>query len=126
MDLKALFGRNLKKLRQENGLTQENLAEHIGLNPRQVSKIETGEHLPSANTIEKICTTLAVLPQELFNNENVDEMFDNKKILLMKQVQNLIKDEKYFNYISLALKATKDKKALHDLILTLEGMKLMS
>lgn len=45
----------------------------------------------------------------------------------MKQINKLIREEKYYNYMmTLAVNAIKDKKALHDLILTLEGMKLIS
>ena len=123
MDLKALFGQKLKNLRIERGFTQEMLAEKIDLNPRQISKIETGEHLPSASSIEKICEVLDVLPQELFNFEN--KPTSNKELALIKQVQCLIKNEKYFNYINLAIKAIKSKKALNALIHTLEGMELM-
>ena len=123
MDLKALFGQNLKNLRIERGFTQETLAEKIDLNPRQISKIETGEHLPSASSIEKICEILDVLPQDLFNFDT--KPVSNKELALIKQVQSLIKNEKYFNYINLAVKATKSKKALNALIHTLEGMEMM-
>lgn len=125
MDLKKMFGQQLKLLRIERGYTQESLAEKINLNPRQVSKIETGEHLPSAQTIEKICETLDVLPQELFSCETKNQHNTNKELILLKQVENLIKDEKYYNYINLAIRATKDKKSLNNLIHTLEGMKLI-
>ncbi|MBQ3642134.1 helix-turn-helix transcriptional regulator [bacterium] len=60
MDVKKIFGQRLKLLRVERGYTQESLAEQINLNPRQISKIETGDHLPSASTIDKICDTLDV------------------------------------------------------------------
>lgn len=125
MDLKKAFGQQLKLLRIERGYTQENLAEKINLNPRQISKIETGEHLPSAQTIEKICDILDVLPQELFSGCSKNQHNTNKELVLLRQVENLIKDEKYYNYISLAIHATKDKKSLNNLIHTLEGMKLI-
>lgn len=125
MDLKVLFGQKLKKLRIERGLTQEALAEKVNLNPRQISKIETGEHLPSASTIEKFCEVLNILPQELFSFNTKNQSIRNRELQLIKQVQNLIKDEKYFNYINLAVNATKNKKALKALIHTLEGMELI-
>ena len=124
MDLKALFGQNLKKLRSERGLTQECLAESLELNSRQISKIETGEHLPSAKTLEKLCEVLNVLPQELFTFDREKTKSVSKELLLIRQVEKLIKDEEYYDYINLAIKAIKDEKSLNNLMLTLNGMKL--
>lgn len=125
MDVKKIFGQRLKLLRVERGYTQESLAEQINLNPRQISKIETGDHLPSASTIDKICDTLDVLPHELFTIDNKIQFSRNKELKLIKQVEELISKGKYYNYVQLALNATKDKKSINDLIHTLEGMKIM-
>ncbi len=40
------IGRFLKQLRQENGLTQEQLAEQLGINARTVSRWETARTMP--------------------------------------------------------------------------------
>lgn len=125
MDVKKIFGQRLKLLRVERGYTQESLAEQINLNPRQISKIETGDHLPSASTIDKICDTLDVLPHELFVIDNKIQFSRNKELKLIKQLEELISKGKYYNYVQLALNATKDKKSINDLIHTLEGMKIM-
>jgi len=65
--LKHAFGRKLRQIRKEQNLTQEALAELVGIHPRQVSKIETGEHFPATSTIENICIELSVPVKELFN-----------------------------------------------------------
>lgn len=67
MNFKEAFGKNLKQIRKAKNITQESLAEMIGIHPRQVSKIETGEHFPNSSTLENICTTLEIAPRELFN-----------------------------------------------------------
>lgn len=70
MDIfKQAFGKRLKHIRKANNLTQEVLAEMIGIHPRQVSKIETGEHFPNSSTLERICISLSILPKDLFNFE---------------------------------------------------------
>ena len=67
--LKQAFGRNLKQIRKSKDITQEVLAEMIGIHPRQVSKIETGEHFPNSSTLENLCFALSVSPKDLFNFE---------------------------------------------------------
>ena len=70
---KAL-GINIKKYRKASGLSQEKLSEMIGIQPRQMSKLETGVHFPSAKSLENICITLDVEPKDLFNfDERISE-----------------------------------------------------
>ncbi len=69
INFKEAFGKNLKEIRKSKGITQESLAEMIGIHPRQVSKIETGEHFPNSTTLENICVALSISPRELFNFE---------------------------------------------------------
>ncbi len=75
MNFKQAFGRHLKIIRKSKGLTQEKLSELIGIHPRQVSKIETGDHFPTSSTIENLCVELTISPRDLFNFE-----FDNEAI----------------------------------------------
>ena len=53
-NLKTAFGENLKYLRKSKGLTQERLAEILGISHRQLSRIEAGDNFPSVETLEKI------------------------------------------------------------------------
>ncbi len=75
---KAL-GANIKKYRKARGLSQEKLSELIGIQPRQMSKLETGVHFPSGKTLENICVTLDVTPKDLFN---FDIMFAEESCLV--------------------------------------------
>lgn len=72
-NFKMGIGSNIKLLRKMAGITQEELAEIIGIHSRQLSKIETGEYFPSCKTLEKICMALDVEPQNLFNFEFLAE-----------------------------------------------------
>lgn len=76
VNFKEAFGKNLKQIRKTKNIIQESLAEMIGIHPRQVSKIETGEHFPNSTTLENICVALSISPRDLFNfelNEIIEE-----------------------------------------------------
>ncbi len=66
-DLAKALGINIKKYRKSRSLSQEQLSEMVGIQPRQMSKLETGVHFPSAKTLESICVALDVSPKDLFD-----------------------------------------------------------
>lgn len=66
-DLKTKFGRNLKKFREERGLTQEGLAELAGTTRDTIRNIEKGRNGPRFGLLEKIAKALKVKPKELFD-----------------------------------------------------------
>ena len=49
------FGDNLKLLRKERKLSQEDLAEKMNVSRQSVSKWETGEAYPEMNNILQLC-----------------------------------------------------------------------
>lgn len=48
------------KLRLENGLTQEELAQKIGVPQSVISRFESGRHLPSFRSLERISKKLGL------------------------------------------------------------------
>lgn len=50
--------RNIVKLRQERGYTQERLAYESGISKGYLSEIESGKKSPTIRTLEKIAETL--------------------------------------------------------------------
>lgn len=60
------FGSRVRELRQERGLSQEDLAERSGLHRTYVVNVENGHRNVSLDTICQIAAGLSVLPQELF------------------------------------------------------------
>jgi transcriptional regulator with XRE-family HTH domain len=105
LDFKQSFGANLKLLRKSKNLTQEKLSEMIDVHPRQMSKIEAGEHFPSCRTLERLCIVLGVLPSKLFNFEIHEEMAmagtENKPVFRAIQNGSIIRliDTAKDNYI---------------------------
>lgn len=64
------LGENIKKYRKLRGLTQEKLAEEIGLEIKSLSLIETGNGFVSAKTLNNLSQTLNVTPAELLEDSN--------------------------------------------------------
>ena len=56
--LKDKFGKRVKEIRKGKGITQEQLAESVNIEPPNISKIECGMHFPQPDKIEKIAKVL--------------------------------------------------------------------
>lgn len=65
--IKKKFGEQLKTLRKLANLTQEQLSENIGINLRQLARIEAGESFVSSDTLYNICKVLNISPKSLFD-----------------------------------------------------------
>ena len=66
MDILALFGENLKQLRDKAELTQEQLAEAIDVIPQHLSDIERGKYGVNFRRLPKLAKALGVPIPELF------------------------------------------------------------
>ena len=67
MSLRRIVARNLKRLRQERGLTQEELADLAGLNRNYIGMIERQENAATIDTLEALAKALEVEPARLFD-----------------------------------------------------------
>lgn len=65
-DSKKLIGERISMLRRSRGLTQSELAERVGLDSRHVSRLETGKHYPSLDSLETMARVLDVELREFF------------------------------------------------------------
>lgn len=83
--LKNKFGKRIKELRKAMGYTQEELAERIGIEPTNLSKIENGLHFPQSEKLEKLARLFNIKIMELFNFEH----FQNKESLL-KEIESFL------------------------------------
>jgi transcriptional regulator with XRE-family HTH domain len=61
------FGKNLRKIRLEKGLSQEYLADEIGIPTNQVGRIERGEVNTSVSTAFALATVLEISISKLFD-----------------------------------------------------------
>lgn len=67
------FARNLKTLREAQGLSQEVLAGKAGLDRTYVSSCERGERNVTLVTLDRLSTALGVLPRSLLDEGAGDE-----------------------------------------------------
>ena len=85
---KELLGKRIKELRKQKGYTQDYLAEKLKIEPRQLSKLETGKHYPSFETIIALLETFDITFEELISFEHLNSANDIRKTLL-KDIENI-------------------------------------
>jgi transcriptional regulator with XRE-family HTH domain len=65
-EILKLFGKNLRNIRVSKGFTQEQLANELGLEISQISRIERGVINTSIYTLYQISTLMKIDINELF------------------------------------------------------------
>ena len=73
MDIKKNFGKRLRELRTQKGLTQEKMAEQIEIQPENYSRIENGLSFPKPENLAKLSKVLGVELAELFQFNDVTD-----------------------------------------------------
>lgn len=64
------IGRKVKSYRQQVGLTQEKLAEILGISFQQVQNYESGRTTLNVENLQKICLALTISPVDIFIDPN--------------------------------------------------------
>ncbi len=90
MGTRHIFIQNLKFYRKQAGLTQEKLAEKIGMSTSYIGDLEARERFPSAETIDKIADALDVSISTLFGERSCPQ---NVKDTFEKIYAKTLKDE---------------------------------
>jgi transcriptional regulator with XRE-family HTH domain len=65
MDMRGLVGRNVKRLREAKGLTQEQFAEMSGFSQQYISSLEQGRRNPTIITIYELSVALGASHMDL-------------------------------------------------------------
>jgi transcriptional regulator with XRE-family HTH domain len=69
-DINQLFGRRLRSLREQRGLTQEQLGEQADVSFKHLGAIERGSENPTIELVGKLATALNVQARDLFEFEH--------------------------------------------------------
>ena len=77
MEILNTFGKNVRKIREAKGVSQEALAERANLHRTYISDIERFQRNISLNNIQKIADTLEVKPYELLMTDEDKEKRGN-------------------------------------------------
>jgi len=70
---KELLGARIKEIRKERQLSQERLAEKVGVEPKQISRIEGSKSSPSMETLEAIARELQVEMKDLLDYQHLQK-----------------------------------------------------
>lgn len=84
------IGKFIAEKRKEQGLTQLQLAEKLGITDRAVSKWETGKSLPDASVMLALCEILHITVNDLLNGEvvsmeNYDKEMEKTLLAMVRQ-----------------------------------------
>lgn len=71
VDFKYIVGKQVKKLRSQQGLTQDVLSERCGIYRTYLSRIEAGHANPTLLVLSALASTLNVHVSELFDDADV-------------------------------------------------------
>ncbi len=72
-------GRFIAACRKEQGMTQANLAETLGISDRAVSKWETVKSMPDSGIMLELCELLRINVNELLSGERImAESYDKR------------------------------------------------
>jgi len=80
------IGRFISMCRKEKNMTQEQLAEKLGVSNKSVSRWENGKNMPDYSLLKDLCCILSISINELFSGERISNG-DYKK----KADENIIK-----------------------------------
>ena len=108
-------GKFLSKKRKEKNLTQEQLAEKLGVSNKTISKWETGKCMPDYAIVESLCAELEITIAELMDGEEAEgksvRTYDDGQMMdLLRRTQEL----------------EKQKKQLYGIILIVMGIALQA
>ena len=85
MNIKKDFGLRLKELRSKKGITQYQLAELSGIDPKHISHIETGRSFPKADLIEKFAIALGIEYTVFFKTEHLQS-----REIIINKINNIL------------------------------------
>ena len=83
-----VFGNNIKKLREEKNLTQQQLAEKLYVSRQTICRWENGSRCPDLITAKKLALELKVSMDELISDEAAQDIQINYGIWKLEKIKN--------------------------------------
>jgi transcriptional regulator with XRE-family HTH domain len=97
---KSVLGKRIRQIRLESGMTQQDLAEKVGITEKQISKIETGVHYPKFENFIKILESFNISMQEFAVQSETEANIIRRKIM---RIMNKASEEE-LQYLLLLVK----------------------
>ena len=97
------LGEKLIKLRKDKNLSQEEVAEKLGVTRQTISKWETNESTPDLNKIVPICNLYDITTEELLTDKIIEKKENNKvKNQSLKLIDSIISTIALLLYLSIS------------------------
>jgi len=100
MDQKKI-GLFIARLRKEHNMTQQQLADAMGVSNKTISKWECGKGLPELSSIQPLCQLLDININELISGERIAELELQEKadenIVKLIEETELLKNKKRYS-----------------------------
>lgn len=71
------FGEKIKACREKRKMSKQELALKMRVGQRKIEEYESGQHIPSTQTILKLSTVLDIPATELLHHENPPTLNEN-------------------------------------------------
>ena len=90
------IGKFIKECRNKNNLTQNELAEKLGVTDRAVSKWENGRAMPDSSLMLDLCKELKITVNDLLSGEvvSVNNYNENSEKIILEMVKEKEKNDK--------------------------------
>jgi len=96
------IGLNIKKIREEKGMMQKEIAAIAGMHPANYNKVEKGEREPSIDALDKIAKSFGLTVDQLIHFEGsmpkevtIEDKTATEKIQLIEQLEEPDKQALY-------------------------------
>ncbi|MDC7224469.1 MAG: helix-turn-helix transcriptional regulator [Spirochaetales bacterium] len=92
-----LFPQNLKRIRNEIGLTQDELAERCGKSKNYISQLEMGKRFPSGTMLDILCEETGYEAYEFFlerGDKYQIKKLNSHELAMMDSLKKLVEDYK--------------------------------
>lgn len=97
------IGHIVKNYRKQAGLTQFELAELIGIDDKQIGKIERGIHYPSVPTFLKMLKVLQISVDKFYLNDTPSEIIPDDKLSRLIRKLSGEQSEKAYKLIKILI-----------------------
>ncbi len=101
------IGKFIAKCRKDKNITQEQLAEELGVTNKSISRWETGKNMPDYSILKKLCKTLDIDVNELLIGEKIQ-----KNEIQTRRIENLDLILKEYYHMKEQKDKTKNKIVL--------------
>lgn len=114
------FSKNLIRLRKENEMTQQELAEKLELSKQTISTIEKGNSYPTFHNLEKISRLFSANAIDLFGDEKERDFFNADRV--MNRIDERYRDIRDILEAGSILDNIKHDEDLKNILLSLDNI----